>query len=171
MSKRAAIAAEILYGVSVVLATLACLYGWSAFNWYRSNALGFVIGAVAGGIAIFFLRPSVVRLFASAENPRKSTAAMLSCVAVLVAGFVSGGLFHLNGALDASQGVVRRGVVTSVSSGGRGAGYRARVRWSDGETSDVGVTYGTPEGVNMTQVLHPGALGWSWEEPPVIRRQ
>jgi hypothetical protein len=170
MAQRAAHAVEILYGVGLVLAVVLGLYAWGAFSWYPSSASVFAIGAVAGGLAVFFLRPSIVGLCAHAERPARSVRAMLLVVFFGFSGLVAGALSHLNGALDGSEAEVGSGVVTSVGQKRR-LQRQASVRWHHGGTSVVSVDSDTREGDVVTQAIHRGALGWTWVERPVVRRR
>ena len=157
--------------MSLVLAIVLVLYGLSAWFRYQTNISVFGIGAVAGGIAAFLLRPSIVGWHARTERPERATVALILCLVFGVCGLVVGGLTHLNGALDTSQAELHRGHVTSVGGTGRGRSRMVRVSWESGGTSDIQADRDTREGDQVTQVRHHGALGWTWVEAPAVRRR
>jgi hypothetical protein len=76
---------------------------------------------------------------------------------------------HLNGALDRSRPTNAEGKVAWVGEPDDEDGLtRVTVRWADGRFNDYRLSRVPKLGDRVTQVLHRGALRFTWRERPVF---
>ncbi len=161
---------ETLLGVGVGLTTALVAYGWLAYRAWPTTLAVVGVGLVAGLIVAFFSRPSLEAACAGDSNSARRALVLLLLVALSTTGLVFGALEHLNGALDDSsgdlwRGVVEPGLVVHIGLSRRGfvsESNPVNVRWDDGSTSVVNASFMVRPGDRVSELRHPGALGFPW---------
>lgn len=154
---------ELLLVLAIAGCTAAVCYGVVASQAWPTTLLLLGLGAVAGGLVAFFSRPAIEWACAGDSSSGSRATTVVVLLAIGSGGLISGGLAHLNGALDDSEGEAWHGEVTSRTTSLRRRATilpRTTVRWEDGSTSAIYGDYSL--GDRLTERRHPGALGWEW---------
>lgn len=156
---------ELLTLIGCGVSAAAGCYGWLTWSaWPTSLGIG-SLGVIAGAIVAFFSRPTVEAACSGDSASARRAATLLGLCWFTSAALVFGGVVHLNGALDDSEGEVWHGVLTSTGARRRPFSFDpVGVRWSDGSTSIINGDSFMRAGDRITERRHPGAFGFGWFE-------
>ena len=154
---------ELLTLIGSGVSAAAGCYGWLTWNTWPTSLGILSLGLIAGAIVAFFSRPAVEGACSGdSSSARRATTLLLLC-AFTTAALIFGGVVHLNGALDDSEGEVWRGVLTSNGARRKPFSYDpVGVRWNDGSTSTINGDSFMRAGDRITERRHPGAFGFGW---------